>query len=154
MRLAIVGTGYVADFYVKTLPNHPELELVGVFDRDRPRMDRFAKFHTQVEKGELHKYDSLAALLADPRVELVLNLTNPSSHYEVSKAALEAGKHVYSEKPLSMAYAEAESLVALAKTKGLEIGGAPCSLLGETAQTLWKALRDNKIGPVRLVYAE
>jgi predicted dehydrogenase len=149
MRIAFVGCGYVADFYFKTLANHPELELVGVMDRDHARMERFAKFH-----GIARRYDTLKELLDDPRVELVVNLTNPGSHYEVSKAALEAGKHVYSEKPLSMKFAEAEELVALAEKRGLQIGGAPCSVLGETAQTLWKALRQNKVGPVRLVYAE
>lgn len=151
MRVGIVGTGYVADFYLKTLPNHPELELVGIFDRDRARMDHFARFH---RLAKATRFDSLEALLADPRIEMVLNLTNPGSHYEVSKAALEAGKHVYSEKPLSMKYPEAEELVALAAKKGLAIGGAPCSLLGETAQTLWKQLRKGTIGDVRLVYAE
>ena len=149
MRIAIVGCGYVADFYLKTLGNHPELELVGVMDRDHARAAHFAQFN-----GVSKVYASLAELLADPRVELVLNLTNPSSHYEISKAALLAGKHVYSEKPLSMDYAEAEELVALAESRGLTIAGAPCSVLGESAQTLWKALRDDRIGKVRLVYAE
>jgi predicted dehydrogenase len=148
MRIAIVGTGYVADFYLKTLGNHPELELVGVMDRDEARAKHFAKFH------KVSRFNTLAEVLADKRVEMVVNLTNPSSHYEVSKAALEAGKHVYSEKPLSMKYAEAEELVAIAEKRGLRIGGAPCSVLGETAQTLWKALREERIGKVRLVYAE
>jgi predicted dehydrogenase len=148
MRIAMVGCGYVADYYMKTLTNHPELELVGVTDRDRPRLTRFAEFH------RAPTFSSVADVLADPRVELVLNLTNPASHYEITKAALQAGKHVYSEKPLALRYADAEELVALAEAKGLELGGAPCSLLGETAQTLWKALREEKIGKARVVYAE
>jgi predicted dehydrogenase len=148
MRIAIVGCGFVADYYKRTLANHPELELVGVTDRDLPRMARFAEFHG------VPTFRSVDAVLGDPRVELVLNLTNPKSHFEITRAALEAGKHVYSEKPLSLRYPEAEQLVALAEKKGLELGGAPCSLLGETAQTLWKALREQKIGKVRVVYAE
>jgi predicted dehydrogenase len=148
MRIAIVGCGFVADYYLKTLKNHPELELVGVTDHDAARMARFARFHG------VPTFAGVATILEDGRVELVVNLTNPKSHYEITKAALLAGKHVYSEKPLSLVYAEAEELVALAEARGLELGGAPCGLLGETAQTLWKALREDKIGPVRVVYAE
>ena len=148
MRIAIVGCGFVADYYLATLPAHPELQLTGVADRDAARADQFARFH------QIHRYDSYEALLADPQVEIVVNLTNPRSHYEVSRAALDAGKHVYSEKPLAMEFEQAKALVAFAESKGLQIAGAPCNVLGETAQTLWKALRANAIGTVRLVYAE
>jgi predicted dehydrogenase len=148
MRVAIVGCGFVADYYVRTLPVHPELELVGVMDRDAERAERFARYYS------LSRFDSLDELLADPRVEIVLNLTNPSSHYEVSTCALLAGKHVYSEKPMAMTFEEAKELVELAERVGRQISSAPCSLLGETAQTIWKALREQRVGPVRLVYAE
>lgn len=148
MRVAIVGCGYVADLYVPTLRDHPELELAGVYDRDPERARVFAAFHG------VRRYDTLEALLADPAVELVANLTNPRSHFEVSSAALRAGKHVYSEKPLATRLEEAEQLVALAEARGLLLASAPCSVLGETAQTLWKALRDGRIGAPRLVYAE
>jgi predicted dehydrogenase len=93
-------------------------------------------------------------LLEDRTVEIVLNLTNPKSHFSVSKACLKAGKHVYSEKPLAIALSEAKELVELAEQQGLYISSAPCNLLGETAQTIWKAIREQKIGKVRLVYAE
>lgn len=148
MRIAIVGCGFVADYYLKTLPIYPDLEIAGVMDRVPERAAKFSAYHS------VPVYPSLAELLADPTVEIVLNLTNPRSHYEVSKAALEAGKHVYSEKPLAMGMSEAEELVNLAEQKGLLISSAPCSLLGETAQTIWKALREKKVGQVRLVYAE
>lgn len=148
MRIAIVGCGFVADYYLKTLPSYPELEITGVMDRVEERATKFSAYHG------VPTYPSLEALLADPKVDIVLNLTNPKSHYAVSKAALEAGKHVYSEKPLAMAMSEAEELVNLAEQRGLLISSAPCNLLSETAQTLWKALREKKIGHVRLVYAE
>jgi predicted dehydrogenase len=148
MRIAIVGTGYVADYYLKTLPNHPQLQLLGVMDRDTPRAERFARFY------RVPQYRTYEELLRDNRVELVVNLTNPHNHYEVTKAALLAGKHVYSEKPLAMELEHAEELVALAEQRGLQLAGAPCSVLGETAQTLWKALREGAIGQPRLVYAE
>lgn len=148
MRIAIVGCGFVADYYMKTLPGHPELELVGVMDRDQDRASRFSAYHS------VPTYPTLDELLQDSNVELVVNLTNPSSHFAVSKACLEAGKHVYSEKPLAMELSQAEELVDLAEKRGLYISSAPCNLLGETAQTIWKALREKAIGRVRLVYAE
>lgn len=148
MRIAIVGCGFVADYYLKTLPNHPELELMGVMDRDQDRALRFAAYHS------VPVYPSLEELLEDQRVEIVVNLTNPGSHFSVSQACLESGKHVYSEKPLAMELSQAEAIVDLAEQRGLYLSSAPCSLLSETAQTVWKALRNNVIGPVRLVYAE
>jgi predicted dehydrogenase len=148
MNIAIVGCGFVADFYLLTLQQHPELKVLGVHDRIRERMDNLARVYG------LATYATLDALLADERVELVLNLTNPRDHYEISDAALDAGKHVYSEKPLAMEMADAKKLVDKARSRGLLISGAPCSILGETAQALWKAVRENRMGPVRLVYAE
>ena len=123
MNIAIVGCGFLADYYLTTLPGYPVLELIGVMDRDPDRAARFAQFH------HVHKFASLDDLLSDERVELVLNLTNPRSHYEVSKACLDAGKHVYSEKPLATALDQAKSLVELASSRGLP-PSAPCSLLG------------------------
>ena len=147
-RIALVGCGYVADFYVKTAVNHPELEIAGVMDRDVGRALHFSSFHG------LSRYATLAELLADKSVEIVVNLTNPGAHYEVSRAALDAGKHVYSEKPLAMSLEQAEELVTIAESRGLFLAGAPCSVLGECAQTIWRALRQGAIGTPRLAYAE
>lgn len=147
MNLAIVGCGYVAEFYCKTLGNYPELKLMGAYDRDHKNLRSFC------DLWSVRSYDSLEVLLAEPSVEMVLNLTNPSSHYEITKRCLDAGKHVYSEKPLAMDASRARELVELASQKCLYLAAAPCSVLGETAQTVWKALRENAIGRVRLVYA-
>jgi len=148
MRFAIVGCGYVADYYVATLVNHPQLELTGVFDRNPERARIFSAHH------RTRRYESLEELLGDREIELVANLTNPRSHFVVSNAALQAGKHVYSEKPLAMTLPEAERLVEMAESRGLLLASAPCTLLGETAQTMWKALRERRIGTPRLAYAE
>ena len=148
MNIAIVGCGFVADYYLKTLSNYPTLNLLGVTDRLPKRIQRLSDYH------RVPSYRSLQDILEDPQVEIVLNLTNPSSHFEVSKACLDAGKHVYSEKPLATDFDEAQILVDLAEERGLQIVSAPCNLLSETAQTLWKALREAVIGQVRLVYAE
>jgi len=146
--VAFVGCGFVADFYINTLKNHPNLKLVGVMDRNQQRAQTFGQYYS------VPVYPSLEALLADPQVEIVANVTNPSSHFEVSKACLEAGKHVYSEKPFSMVLSEAQILVELAQQKGLYISSAPCGLLGETAQTIWQAVQNQEVGKISLVYAE
>jgi predicted dehydrogenase len=147
-RIAIVGCGYIADSYFKTLSLYSELQLAGVFDRDPDRSARFSKYYS------VPRYDSFDAVLSDQTVDLVVNLTNPRSHFEISKASLESGKHVYSEKPLAMSFSDAKFLVTLANQKGLQISSAPSRVLGETAQTLWKALREKVVGTVRVVYAE
>src|ERR1700722_3333811 len=123
MRFAMVGCGYVAEFYGKTLANHPNLELAGVFDNDAERSPSFA------QRYGTHCYSSLEEVLGDATVELIVNLTNPRSHYEITKAALEAGKHVYTEKPLGMSFSEAEELVKLAEERGRLLSGAPCNVL-------------------------
>lgn len=148
MRIAIVGCGFVADLYLMTLPLHSGLVLTGVYDRDPDRRDATAAAHGT------RAYATLDELLGDPAVEIVLNLTNPRSHYAVSLAALGAGKHVYSEKPLAMTLEEARHLFDVAAQRGLYLSGAPCTALGETAQTIGKAIRDGAAGRVRLVYAE
>ena len=145
MKVAFVGCGWVADLYLSTLKSHPRLELAGVYDSDPVRADAFARHH------RVRKFDSYEQLLGDASIGLVANLTNPRSHYAVSRQALEAGKHVYSEKPLATDLAQATELVALADEKGLLLAGAPATLLGEAAQTAWKALRDGRVGKPRLV---
>lgn len=147
MKLAIVGCGYIAESYASALPHHPELRLVGAWDRDPERLAAFAK------RWSCRQYGSEVELLADGDVELVLNLTNPRSHASVTRAALEAGKHVYSEKPLAMTGEQAGALVDIARSRSLMLASAPCSMLSETAQTMWRALRAGVIGKVRLAYA-
>lgn len=147
MNVAIVGCGYVSEFYRKTLSNYPGLRLVGLFDTNE---NNLRAFHRHMPA---RMYGSLDELLADRSVEMILNLTNPRSHFEVTRRCLDAGKHVYSEKPLAMDAKAAADLVALSRERRVYLASAPCSLLSEVAQTLWKALRENAVGRVRLVYA-
>lgn len=138
----------MADFYADTLGNHPQLQLSGVFDRNPERNQAFGEFY------RVRRYSSLQEVLDDGSVDLVVNLTNPRSHFEVSMAALRAGKHVYSEKPLAMSLNDCHELVEYAASRNLLLTAAPCNLLSESAQTIWKALREERIGVPRLVYAE
>lgn len=147
--IAIVGCGYVADSYRHCLAFHPAaLRLAGVYDRDPARLAAFTACW-----GD-RAYPSLDALLADDAVRIVLNLTDPENHAPVTAAALAAGKHVYTEKPLGMTTGEAMGLRDAARAAGLRIGAAPCNLLGEASQTLWSAIRAGRIGRPVLVYAE
>ena len=148
MRIALVGCGYVADMYMETLAAYRGLELLGVFDRDAARLAAFAGFHKVAAYGSLHE------LLDDARVQLVVNLTNPSSHHEVSLAALRAGRHVYSEKPLAMSMDEADELVAEARARGLVLAGAPCNHLSEAMRVLRREVASGRLGRVVLALAE
>jgi predicted dehydrogenase len=146
VNIGVVGCGYVADLYAKTLHGHPNLNLIGAYDRNASNLAIFCR------RWPARAYANFAELVADPAIELVLNLTNPRSHQQITQNCLEAGKHVYSEKPLAMTYRAAQEVVALAERRNLYLASAPCSLLGETAQTIWKALNEGAIGKVRLVY--
>ncbi len=145
--LAILGCGYVANMYRLTLPAHAELRLVGVFDRERSRAETMARL------TGARAYPDIDALLADPEVGIVLNLTNPAAHYATTAALLEAGKHVYTEKPLAMRLDQARALAEMSQDRGLHLVSAPCTLLNPVAQTLWKTVRDGAAGRVRLVHA-
>lgn len=147
MSLAFVGCGYVADYYAATLAAHPRLRLAGAWDTEPRNLAAF------VGRWPARAYASLDEVLRDEAVRIVLNLTDPRSHFAITRECLAAGKHVYSEKPLAMSAIEARSLALEARQRGLELACAPCSLLAPAAQTLWKALRDGAIGKVRLVYA-
>jgi predicted dehydrogenase len=145
--LAVVGCGYAADFYGATLPSYPQLALEGAFDIDAERARTFV--------GEFggRLYEDLESVLADPGVAIVANLTPVSQHYAVTKAALLAGKHVYSEKPLAPVLEQATELVELAKERWLLLSSAPSTVFSQAAQTLFKAVGDGLIGTPRLAHA-
>jgi len=146
-RIAMLGCGYVANMYRLTLAMHPGLDLVGVHDSHRARAE------TMAQLTGASVYDSFDALLADD-ADIVLNLTNPHAHYETTRALLQAGRHVYTEKPLAMRLDHARELADLAREKGLHLVSAPCTLLGPVAQTLWRLVREDAVGRIRLVHAE
>ncbi len=147
--VTLIGCGFVADLYMRSLRAHPGVAVHGAYDRDPARAAAFVAHWGVPVLPDLA--DSLAAT---PQGGVVVNLTNPSQHYRVNRACLMAGHHVYSEKPLATAMDEARALHALAAEKGLLIASAPCSVLGEAAQTLGHAIRTRVAGQPLLVYAE
>ena len=148
MKIAFVGCGYVFDIYMRTRWAYPEIEIRGVYDIDTARS---AVVHRHYG---FNVYPSMDALLADGEVEVVINLTSIQSHFEVTKRALEAGKNVYSEKPITAELDQARTLFALAEARGLILTGAPCNLYTDSVSTMWAAIRDGAIGKPVLAYAE
>lgn len=148
LRIALVGCGNIAEPYARDLVTYPELQLIGVTDLVAERAAALA------DKYGCRAYASLDDLLADPAVDLVINLAIHHAHYEINKRIIAAGKHVHSEKPLAMTHAEAQELVSLAVTQGVRLSASPFTLMGEAQQTAWKWVREGKLGAVRLVYAE
>jgi len=148
MRIGIVGCGNIASRYADRIGAVDGLELVASTDVDPGAAERLvAQFGGRV-------CANLDELLADDAVELVVNLTAPQAHADVSRQALAAGKHVHSEKPLALRHHEAQELVELARERGVRLSSAPATLLGEAQQSLWKLVRDGAIGRVRVAYAE
>lgn len=148
-KLGMIGTGFVADHYMRSLATFPELNLVGAYDSSAERLEQFGA-HWKVPAAA--SFDSLIEAVGSAGI--MLNLTNPSAHYDVSRRCLEAGLHVYSEKPLAMRVEDAQALHALAAQGGLMIASAPCTFLGEAAQTVGAAIRAGVLGKPRLIYAE
>jgi predicted dehydrogenase len=146
--IAIAGAGFVADYYVATLANHPGLRLGGIWDHDSVRLRQFTDFHG------LRAYRSLEHCLEDPDVSILVNLTSPGSHYALNCAALEAGKHVYCEKPLGMTFDEAREVIDLADRKGLMVCGAPANGLSDAKRLTVQLIEAGRIGAPRLAYAE
>ncbi|MFB9991121.1 Gfo/Idh/MocA family protein [Deinococcus oregonensis] len=148
VNLAVVGCGVIATPYAQGMQSYPALRLYGCFDVDPERARAYAE-----QQGCL-AFESLEALLADPAVEIVVNLTVLPAHYAVTRQALEAGKHVFSEKPLASSSAQAQELVTLARTLGVRLACAPVTILGGAQQRALQELRAGRIGPVRVIYAE
>lgn len=141
-RIGFIGVGAISGIYLENITNmFPDMEVYATYDLLEERAAAAQeKYHIP------KRYTSMDQLLADPAVDIVLNLTRPSEHYAVTKAALLAGKPVYSEKPLAATVAEGRELAALAAEKGLALGGAPDTFLGAGLQTCRKLIEDGYIG--------
>ncbi len=140
IRVGIIGTGNISGIYFKNLKAFEGVEIVACADLDVERAKAKAAEHG-VAKG-----CSVDELLADPNVDLVVNLTIPAAHAEVCLRALEAGKHVYVEKPLAVSREDGRRIVELAAAKGLRAGAAPDTFLGAGIQTCKRLIDEGAIG--------
>ncbi|MCB8933716.1 MAG: Gfo/Idh/MocA family oxidoreductase [Fimbriimonadaceae bacterium] len=138
-RIGIIGCGAISGIYFENLAKLDGVEVVACADLDLQRCSevgvRYGVPSAKVEE-----------ILADPSVDMILNLTVPKAHHEVSLLALRSGKHVYSEKPLAIELHEGRELLEQAAERGLRIGCAPDTFLGAALQTCRKILDDGMIG--------
>jgi predicted dehydrogenase len=148
LSVAVVGCGNISGAYGETMGAYPLVRIAGATDVDRGLSAAFVERFGGVD------YPSLHDVLDDPGVDAIVNLTYPAVHAEVTTAALEAGKHVHSEKPLAGDYASARTLVRLADDLGLRLSCSPITFLGEAQETMWRLVEAGAIGAVRVAYAE
>jgi predicted dehydrogenase len=139
-NIGVVGCGDISGIYFEQCRKFDALNLVACSDLDPSRAEaRAGKFGVQ-------KILTTDALLLDPEIDIVLNLTPPATHFEVSLAALVAGKHVYSEKPLAIDRPTGLKLIDEANSRNLRIGCAPDTFMGAGIQTAIRLLDDGSIG--------
>ncbi|MEM8533677.1 MAG: Gfo/Idh/MocA family oxidoreductase [Chloroflexota bacterium] len=146
--VGIVGCGNIAGAYAEDIARYDHLHLIGAADLDPSRATVFGAEHN------CRAYPTLEALLEDPAIDIVINLTIHHAHYDVTTQCLNARKHVHSEKPLALTYAESTRLVELAQQNGVRLGCSPFTFLGEAQQTTWQQIRTGRLGTIRVVYAE
>jgi predicted dehydrogenase len=151
--IGIIGCGAISPIYIQTCYRMENLELLALADLDpeRPRL-RLEELKNKLAEWKVPANTRLPVacsvdeLLANPEIELVLNLTVPRAHAEVALKVLNAGKHEYHEKPFALSRAEAKTLFDTARAKKLSIGCAPDTFLGAGLQTCRKLIDDGWIG--------
>jgi predicted dehydrogenase len=138
--IGLAGAGTISTQYLTNLAHYPEVEVVAIGDLDTERAAAQAKAHGVPASG------SVQTVLDHPRVHIVVNLTIPAAHVEVSTAAIRAGKHVWSEKPLGLDRASARALLDEAASLGLQVCCAPDTVLGPGIQAALRAIADGSAG--------
>jgi predicted dehydrogenase len=137
----VIGCGNISDTYLQNLGSlFDNLEVSAVADLEADRAREKAAKHG------IAKACSVDELLADDSIQVVLNLTPPAAHAEICMAALTAGKHVHTEKPLAISLRDADRVLALAHKKGLRVGAAPDTFLGAGIQTCVRLINEGTIG--------
>lgn len=143
LRVGIVGVGTISGIYLKNLTGvfSDRVDVVGCADIDASRAKQAA-----TDYNLKYAFDSPKELINSDEIDLVLNLTIPKAHYDVCRAAVDAGKHTYVEKPLCVETEEATQLLAAAEKTGVRVGSAPDTFLGGGVQTCRKLIDDGWIG--------
>jgi predicted dehydrogenase len=145
--VGVLGAGVISDTYLENLSRFPDVRVLMVADLDT------ARAAAQAEKHGVPRSGTSAELLADQDIELVVNLTIPAAHVEVGLAALDAGKHVWAEKPLALDRESGRKLLDRAREKGLRVASAPDTVLGAALQTARRAVDAGRIGEPRTALA-
>lgn len=139
-NIGIIGCGKISSIYLQNLGAFPGATVVACADIDLVRANE------QAAQFAVPRACSVEELLADPAIDIALNLTIPQAHGPVALAALEAGKSVYNEKPLAIDRATARRLLDVAQQRGLRVGGAPDTFLGGGLQACRQVLDSGVIG--------
>lgn len=139
VTIGLIGCGNISTAYLRAAPLFPELRIAAISDLDESRA------RARAEEFGLSAV-SVDALLDDPAIEVVLNLTIPAAHVPVGLDAIRRGKHVHGEKPLATSTSEARLLLEAADRAGLRVGSAPDTFLGGAHQTARRLLDDGAIG--------
>jgi len=140
VKVGIIGCGNISGIYFQNCKQYPVLDLVACADLDVERAKARA-----AEFGVPNAY-TVEELLADRTIEIVINLTIPVAHADICLKALEAGKHVYVEKPLAVTREQGQAVLELARSKGLRVASAPETFMGGGIQTCRKLIDDGLIG--------
>jgi len=140
VKIGIIGCGNISSAYLRTARTFSILECAALADIDLERA------RARAQEFEIPKACSVTELLAMPEIEIVVNLTTPQAHLEISLAAIAAGKHVYTEKPLAINRDDGAKILAAATEKGVRVGCAPGTFLGGGLQTCRKLIDDGIIG--------
>lgn len=140
VRVGIIGCGKISSIYMENCNKFDVLDLVACADIDLSRAQQ------QADEFNIPHVYTTEQLLNDPNIDMIINLTIPAVHAEVSLRALESGKHVYVEKPLTVTREEGHKVLEMAKAKGLLVGSAPETFFGAGIQTSLKLIEDGVIG--------
>ena len=147
-RIGLIGCGSVSTQYLPHLSKSPFVELVSTCDIIPERAVKAAS-----QYNIPNNYPSIERMLAGAPFDLLVNLTNMQEHGRLNKLALEAGKHVWSEKPMATTYKEGKELLELAKRKGIRIWGAPAVVNSPQFAFMAKAINEGKLGKVSAAHA-
>ncbi|HQE83623.1 MAG TPA: Gfo/Idh/MocA family oxidoreductase, partial [Candidatus Hydrogenedentes bacterium] len=140
VNVGLIGCGNISGTYFKNGAVFNSITIVACADIVRERAEASA------EQYSVPKVCTVEELLADPDIEIVLNLTIPKAHAPLGIAALEAGKNLHTEKPLAVTREDGKRMVRLAKEKGVLLGAAPDTFMGAGLQTCRKLIDDGWIG--------
>ncbi|WP_417554783.1 Gfo/Idh/MocA family protein [Microbacterium sp.] len=140
LGVGIIGMGVISDTYLQNLTSFPDVKVVAVGDLLPERAE------AQAEKYGVASWGTADDVLANADVELVVNLTIPRAHVEISSRAVAAGKHVWSEKPLGLEREGVAEMLRAADAAGVRVGSAPDTILGSGFQTAKRAILDGVIG--------
>jgi predicted dehydrogenase len=140
LKIGLVGCGNISDVYIQNSQKWSVMEIVACADKIMERAKEKSKQYN------ITKVCSVKEIIEDPNISVILNLTTPQSHAEICLAALKAGKHTYTEKPLAINLEDGRELVEFGKSKNLFVGSAPDTFLGGRLQTVRKLIDDGWIG--------